>query len=36
MIEGTYHPDVSGDEDDDREGAEPSVSDGEEDVARDL
>lgn len=29
-------PDVSGDEDDDGEGAEPGVCDAEEDVARDL
>lgn len=31
-----YRPDIGGDEDDDGEGAEPGVSDGEEHVARDV
>lgn len=34
-MEEMYRPEVSRHEDDDREGAEPGVSDGEEDVARD-
>lgn len=33
---GKYRPDVGGDNDDDGERAEPGVSDGEGDVARDL
>ncbi|KAK9165762.1 hypothetical protein Scep_000953 [Stephania cephalantha] len=33
---GGYRPNVGGDEDDDGDGAEPGVSDGEEDVARDV
>ena len=31
-----YRPDIGGDKDDDGEGAEPSVSDGKEDVTRDI
>ena len=36
MEMGGYRPDVGGGEDDDGDGAEPGVTDGDENVARNL